>query len=116
MQEEPISDLIVTKNEVVLETETEDGTIHINTFENELYEMSESALAIWRAIDGQRTVSEIISKICEDYDISPEDTSEDSSQEGANYSADGDTAGEQIMSLIQHFHEKGMVFYTKSDE
>ena len=113
MKHEILSRLVVARSDAVVERPAGDGVIHVDVLNNELSELNESALSVWRAIDGQRTAGEIVSVVCEQYGVTEDEGSADTTQADASFVAEGATIRQQILEVIEHLHEKGMVLLSE---
>jgi len=98
--------------ENVIEKALTNEFILVNTNTNELLVPSSVGEVIWKLIDGQRTMDEIIDKICSDYGIKANESAEEENLPdaiGEVLSAKGESVSEQVCSFIDILAEKGLV-------
>jgi hypothetical protein len=66
-------DLTPTPHEHIVATEFEGGEgvlVDLNT--KRYYQLNETAMIVWRGLEGNRTLAEIISEVTANYEVSPE--------------------------------------------
>jgi hypothetical protein len=105
-------DTIFARADSLIEKQLPDELILVNGLTNELVSLSPSAEAIWKLIDGTRTVSEIVAAVCREFGTTPEQNPEERPAPevfGEIVAADGSSVGEQVGSLIRIMAERGLV-------
>lgn len=96
----------------VIEKRLPDELVIVNTNTNELMVPSSGGEAIWKLIDGHRTIDEIIEQICSDYGIQANEPTEDEGIPdaiGEVISVKGETVSEQVRAFVDLLIEKGVV-------
>ncbi len=101
----------------VIEKQLDDGMILVNANTNEVLSPSESGQAIWGLIDNHRTVEEIVTQICLDYDIQACDSVEDEDGDvapdtpGEVLQAEPGTVQDQVRSFVELLASRGLVTF-----
>jgi hypothetical protein len=112
--------LIPRKHERVIEKKLPDETIIVNADTNELNSLSPSGQAIWDLIDGQRTVADIVDRICQDYGMRPDDPPGEEDEKpdslGQVTFAEGESVVEQVRSYIEVLAANGLVNLIPADD
>jgi hypothetical protein len=103
---------IPVRAEHIIEKRLPDELVLVNAATNELLAPSKGGEAIWKLIDGQRTIDEIVSGICAEYGVRPdyvpgEEPALDAV--GEVLQTTGNTLSEQVQSFLSLLLERGLV-------
>lgn len=86
-----LDSVFITNPNLVLRVEAGEGAILFDADTGAVRILNETAAAIWRLVDGKRTLSEVLACLQQEYD---------------GMTAD---AGEQVLKLAQDFYRAGAV-------
>ncbi|MEW5946625.1 MAG: PqqD family protein [bacterium] len=82
---------IFTRCADVIVREMDGGSVLLNMDTGVYYSLNETGTELWSALDGKRSVGEIIEMICDSYDAAPQ------------------TAGADVVELLEDLEGEGLV-------
>jgi len=45
--------------------------------DDELYTLNDTAIAVWRRLDGQRSLRDVVALVCDEFEVRPDEAAED---------------------------------------